>query len=403
MQISDTQKRFIRRWGEMGTRWGIARSTAMVHGYLYLCREAVNAEDICSALELARSNVSTSLKELEQFRLVERESKSGDRRTFYVAVSDVWEMARRILEERRRRETEGAVAAVNECLRAAKEEGDSFTVTRMEAMQEAELYDGMANKAGALLITYWRLYPDRMMAFFEAEKPDFKLALIQVMMLRAECRYKENFMTGGRGLTKSYVGYGGCICKGSLYPGVKLPYFGPTLKQTASIISAIHRQVAKNYPLLVDSWEVQYDAGERFAVHTKASKKELQSQIDVDMMRGTSANAVFAEEVAQQERGEGFDHEKFRAAVLPAVRLQRLVDGKLDPMFPHCQKVYVTSAGRQQKKQKQLQSQMKVPLRQQATRKRRAKPRRNNESYSRRKASLRRDPFQVQAPLVAPV
>lgn len=219
---------------------------------------------------------------------------------------------------------------------------------RMEAMQEAELYDGMANKAGALLITYWRLYPDRMMAFFEAEKPDFKLALIQVMMLRAECRYKENFMTGGRGLTKSYVGYGGCICKGSLYPGVKLPYFGPTLKQTASIISAIHRQVAKNYPLLVDSWEVQYDAGERFAVHTKASKKELQSQIDVDMMRGTSANAVFAEEVAQQERGEGFDHEKFRAAVLPAVRLQRLVDGKLDPMFPHCQKVYVTSAGRQQ-------------------------------------------------------
>lgn len=106
MQISDTQKRFIRRWGEMGTRWGIARSTAMVHGYLYLCREAVNAEDICSALELARSNVSTSLKELEQFRLIERESKSGDRRTFYVAVSDVWEMARRILEERRRRDRE---------------------------------------------------------------------------------------------------------------------------------------------------------------------------------------------------------------------------------------------------------------------------------------------------------
>ena len=136
MQITDTQKRFIRRWGEMGTRWGIARSTAMVHGYLYLCRVSVNAEDICAALELARSNVSTSLKELEQFRLIERESKPGDRRTFYVAVSDVWEMARRILEERRRRETEGAVAAVNECLLSAKEEGDDFTVTRMEAMQE---------------------------------------------------------------------------------------------------------------------------------------------------------------------------------------------------------------------------------------------------------------------------
>lgn len=215
-------------------------------------------------------------------------------------------------------------------------------------MQEAELYEGMANKAGAILIAYWRMYPDRMMAFFESERPDFKMTLIQVIMLRAQCRYKENFFTGGRGLTKSYVGYSASICKGTLFPGVKLPYFGPTLKQTASIISAIHRQVAKNYPLLIDGWEVQYDAGERFAVHTKTAKKELQSQIDVDMMRGTSANAVFAEEVAQQERGEAFDHEKFRAAVLPAVRLQRMVDGHLDPMFPHCQKVYVTSAGRQQ-------------------------------------------------------
>lgn len=218
---------------------------------------------------------------------------------------------------------------------------------RIEA-QEAELYEGMANQAGALLIAYWRMYPDRMMAFFEADRPDFTLTLIQVIMLRAQGRYKENFFTGGRGLTKSYVGYSGSICKGTLFPGVKLPYFGPTLKQTASIISAIHRQVAKNYPSLMAGWEVQYDAGERFAVHTKSTRKELQSQIDVDMMRGTSANGVFAEEVAQQERGEAFDHEKFRAAVLPAVRLQRMVDGHLDPMFPHCQKVYVTSAGRQQ-------------------------------------------------------
>lgn len=136
MQLSATQKRFVRRWGEMGTRWGISRSTAMVHGYLYLCRHAVNAEDICEALKLARSNVSTSLKELEQYRLVERESMPGDRRTFYTAVSDVWEMARRILEERRQRETEGAVTAVNDCLLAAREEGDDFTAARMEAMQE---------------------------------------------------------------------------------------------------------------------------------------------------------------------------------------------------------------------------------------------------------------------------
>lgn len=217
-----------------------------------------------------------------------------------------------------------------------------------ELAKEAERYEGMANEAGALLITYWRLYPDRMFAFFESEKPDYRLTLIQTIMLRAECRYKETFFTGGRGLTKSYVGMLSRIALATLYPGVELPYFGPTLKQTASIISAIYRQIQKNYSLLMDGWEVQYDAAERFTAHTRAKKKALRSYIDVDLMRGTSANAVFAEEVAQQERGEAFDHEKFRAAVLPAVRLQRLVDGVLDPMFPHCQKVYVTSAGRQQ-------------------------------------------------------
>lgn len=213
---------------------------------------------------------------------------------------------------------------------------------------ENEAYKGMANKAGALLIAYWRLYPDRMLAFFEAEKPDYRLTPIQVIMLRAEARYKEVFFTGGRGITKSYVGLLGRQSQGSLYPGVKLPYFGPTLKQTASIISAVYRQAQKNYPLFFEGWEVQYDAAERFTCHTKSESKAHRSYVDVDMMRGTSANAVFAEEVAQQERGEAFDHEKFRAAVLPAVRLQRQVDGKLDPMFPHCQKVYVTSAGRQQ-------------------------------------------------------
>ena len=164
-----------------------------------------------------------------------------------------------------------------------------------ELAKEAERYEGMANEAGALLITYWRLYPDRMFAFFESEKPDYRLTLIQAIMLRAECRYKETFFTGGRGLTKSYVGMLSRIALATLYPGVELPYFGPTLKQTASIISAIYRQIQKNYSLLMEGWEVQYDAAERFTAHTRAKKKALRSYIDVDLMRGTSANAVFSD------------------------------------------------------------------------------------------------------------
>lgn len=137
MTLSGTQQRFIEQWGSMGTRWGISRSTAMVHGYLYLCEGGETADDICDALGLARSNVSTSLRELMDYKLVYKESVLGERKSLYRAESDVWEMGRAIVEERRKRETEGAVRAVNECLESALEEGDAHTISRMKAMQEA--------------------------------------------------------------------------------------------------------------------------------------------------------------------------------------------------------------------------------------------------------------------------
>ena len=204
-------------------------------------------------------------------------------------------------------------------------------------------YGGLVNHAGELLIAYWRMYPDRLLAMCEAEHPDYRLTPVQVMMIRAECRFEEVFITGGRGLTKSYTGLLSRMVLGVLYPGVRLQYFGPTLKQTVQIISNTFKAIAKNYPLLVQHWRIVNDSLERFTIETRYG-----SQIDLNVMRGTNGNAVFAEEVAQQESGDMFDHEKFRSAVLPAIRLQRMVDGETDWMFPNFQKCYVTSAGRQQ-------------------------------------------------------
>ena len=204
-------------------------------------------------------------------------------------------------------------------------------------------YEGLANQAGAMLVEYWRLYPDRFLAMCEAEHPDFRLTPVQALMIRAEVRNAEVFITGGRGLTKSYTGLLSRMCLAVLFPGVRLQYYGPTLRQTAQIISATYKAIAKNYPLLAEHFTTLNDSIERFTIATKYG-----SQIDVDVMRGTNGNAVFAEEVAQQESGEAFDHEKFRSAVLPAIRLQRTVDGYMDGQFPNFQKCYVTSAGRQQ-------------------------------------------------------
>lgn len=136
MELTDIQKSFISQWGEMGSRWGISKSIANVHALLYLSPDPLSAEDISDALSMARSNVSQALKELENWELIFKESRMAERKSFYRCQSDVWEMARCIVRERKKREADGALRAVKECRKMAKSEGDSFALKRLSDMEE---------------------------------------------------------------------------------------------------------------------------------------------------------------------------------------------------------------------------------------------------------------------------
>src|SRR3954469_12414063 len=97
-------KAFILHWGEMGTHWGVNRSVSQIHALLYLSERALTADDIVEQLGLARSNVSTGLKELQGYDIVRRVHIEGDRRDHFVAETALWEMLTRIAAERKRRE-----------------------------------------------------------------------------------------------------------------------------------------------------------------------------------------------------------------------------------------------------------------------------------------------------------
>ena len=105
---------FILHWGEMGTQWGVNRSVAQVHALLYLSDRPLHAEEICDALGLARSNVSTALKELQSYGIVRRSHVAGDRRDHFVAETDLWDMLMRISAERKRREIDPTIAFLAE-------------------------------------------------------------------------------------------------------------------------------------------------------------------------------------------------------------------------------------------------------------------------------------------------
>ncbi len=105
---------FILHWGEMGTHWGANRSVAQVHALLYLSDKPMDAEAICTALDLARSNVSTALKELQGFGIVRRTHVAGDRRDHFVAETELWDMFMAITAERKRREIDPVIAKLAE-------------------------------------------------------------------------------------------------------------------------------------------------------------------------------------------------------------------------------------------------------------------------------------------------
>lgn len=112
--LMEIEERFILHWGEMGSRWGINRTVAQTHALLYLSDQPLHAQEISDRLHVARSNISTSLKELQSWNLIRVVHERGDRRDYFEAMTDVWEMFTLIIEERKRREFDPTLALMQE-------------------------------------------------------------------------------------------------------------------------------------------------------------------------------------------------------------------------------------------------------------------------------------------------
>src|SRR5207244_7310402 len=130
MELTPLNQKFILHWGEMGTRWGINRTVAQIHALLFLSPKPLNAEEIAETLSVARSNVSTSLKELQGWGIVKIVHLLGDRRDHFESMKDVWEMFQLILEERKRREIDPTLAVLRACVAEVTKAGMSEAHTR---------------------------------------------------------------------------------------------------------------------------------------------------------------------------------------------------------------------------------------------------------------------------------
>lgn len=134
--LDPTTQKFIVHWGEMGSRWGLNRTVAQIHALLYISPDPLTAEEISDTLDIARSTVSTGLRELQGWGVVKIIHVLGDRRDHFEVIGDVWEMFRVVLNERKRRELDPALSVLRETLDELENHGngDQATQTKMAEM-----------------------------------------------------------------------------------------------------------------------------------------------------------------------------------------------------------------------------------------------------------------------------
>ena len=159
-EIRTAQDRFIGFWGEMGTRWGVQRSMAEVHALLFISGEPLSAEDIMERLSISRGSVSTTLKQLVEWGLVQRVNPKlsaaakgparADRREFHQAEQDVWKLFYTILRARKRREFDPLIEQLGGC-KVSQRSGRKSDRERSHDQKIEDLlalcvfFDGLAN------------------------------------------------------------------------------------------------------------------------------------------------------------------------------------------------------------------------------------------------------------------
>ena len=144
--LKEAAQKFILHWGEMGTRWGINRTVAQIHALLMISERPLAADEIAETLTIARSNVSTSLRELQNWGIIRLVHVPGDRRDHFESLKDVYEMFRIIARERRRREIDPTIGLLRECIAEAEKPKSADAYTRKQLTELLEFFE-LANSS----------------------------------------------------------------------------------------------------------------------------------------------------------------------------------------------------------------------------------------------------------------
>ncbi len=152
MEFNDAKAQFIQTWGKLGSEWGINRTMAQVHAILLISPKPLCTEDIMEELNISRGNSNMNVRDLMNWELVYKKLIPGDRKEYFEAEKDIWEVARRIIRERKKREVEPVVKVLAQLkqIDGNNENSDIKEFTSM--MGQLDRFVGKMDKSVNLLI-----------------------------------------------------------------------------------------------------------------------------------------------------------------------------------------------------------------------------------------------------------
>ncbi len=146
MNLAEAKQQFIQNWGVLGSQWGINRTMAQIHALLLVSSEPLSADEIMNQLKISRGNANMNVRDLMDWGIVEKILKPGERKEFFVAEKDIWTVAMRIVKERKRREVEPILNALNQLKEVDAEKNDREAQEFVSVINDIQKFANQASK-----------------------------------------------------------------------------------------------------------------------------------------------------------------------------------------------------------------------------------------------------------------
>jgi len=143
MELQEGKDKFIQSWGTLGSSWGINRTMAQIHAVLLVSPEAMTAEQIRDELKISMGNANMNVRALIDWGLVYKELKPGERKDFFRAEKDMWEVVKKIIIQRKKKELEPIVRVLEEV--SAVESLDPESEEFAKVVRDIKLFSSKAD------------------------------------------------------------------------------------------------------------------------------------------------------------------------------------------------------------------------------------------------------------------